>query len=279
MSDTARWMAVYRAAESARADAVFSDPFADRLAGDHGRAIAAVAPRMSRNGWWWVTRTKLIDDLVAEAMAEGCDRVINLAAGFDTRPYRLDLPSSIEWIEADASGLINEKQRALAGETPRCGLSRVAVDLADTPSRQAFLSDAIGGARNALVLTEGLILYLDPLEVRALAGDLHRDEISWWVSDLLGPVIVRHMMRKMPSLDRAPMKFGPAEGVTFFEREGWTVDEVRSIFKYARRLKRLPFVLRPIGYLPDPNPRRLALVPWSGVLRLIPRNPQSGRSH
>jgi methyltransferase (TIGR00027 family) len=270
VSDTARWMAVYRAAESARPDSLFSDPLADRLAGDHGRAIAAVAPRLTQNGWWWVTRTILIDALVADAVRDGCDRVVNLAAGFDTRPYRLDLPSGLEWIEADTPELIDEKQRLLKGETARCGIDRVAVDLADAPSRQSFLSDATSGARNALVLTEGLILYLDAPQVRSLARDLLRDEVSWWVTDLLSPFIVRHMMRRMPSLDRAPMKFGPPEGVSFFEHEGWTVADVRSIFKEAGRRKRLPFRLLPFGYLPDPNPRKVARMPWSGVIRLVP---------
>jgi hypothetical protein len=41
VSDTARWTALHRATESARADALFSDPLAERLAGEHGRAIVA----------------------------------------------------------------------------------------------------------------------------------------------------------------------------------------------------------------------------------------------
>ena len=92
VSDTARWTALYRATESARADALFSDPLAERLAGEQGRAIVAKAPLASRSGWWLVARTKIIDDAIAEAIADGCDRVLNLAAGLDTRPYRLDLP-------------------------------------------------------------------------------------------------------------------------------------------------------------------------------------------
>src|SRR5262245_62515245 len=92
VSDTARWVAVYRAEESARSDALFHDPFAAQLAGERGRAIAARAPRAS--SFAMVARTKLIDDLVAASIAEGCDRVVNLAAGFDTRPYRLALPES-----------------------------------------------------------------------------------------------------------------------------------------------------------------------------------------
>jgi methyltransferase (TIGR00027 family) len=261
-------MAVYRAAESTRPHALFDDPYAERFAGDRGRAIAAVVPRLARNGWSWVARTKLIDDFVAEAVKGGCDRVVNLATGFDTRPYRLDIPAEMEWIEADLPEIINEKQRLLAGETPCCRLSRVAVDLADAPSRQAFLADETSGARNTLVITEGLLLYLDEQQVRALAQDLHRNEIGGWVANLVAPVVIRKMMRQMPSLDKAPMKFEPSDGVAFFERQGWTVAAIRSILKEAGRWKRLPTVLRPIAHLPDPNPRKLAHAPWSGVVRL-----------
>jgi methyltransferase (TIGR00027 family) len=267
VSDTARWMAAYRAAESARRDALFNDPLAERLAGERGRAIAAAAPRLTRNGWWWVTRTKLIDNLVAQSVQSGCDRVLNLATGFDTRPYRLDLPAGTEWIEADLPEIINEKQRLLTGETARCRLSRVAVDLADTPSRSAFFADATSGARDALVITEGLLLYLNEQQVRALADDLHRTEIAGWITDLIAPANVRRTMRQMPSLDNAPMKFEPTEGVAFFERLGWTVGAIHSILKQARRWKRLPTVLRPVSYLPEPNPRKLAHAPWSAIVR------------
>ena len=77
VSDTARWVATYRAVESARPDALFDDPLADRLAGQRDRAIVAAAPRTIRNGWWLVARTKVIDDVVIEAIGDGCDKVLN----------------------------------------------------------------------------------------------------------------------------------------------------------------------------------------------------------
>ena len=49
VSDTARWVAVYRARESARPDALFHDPYAELLAGERGRAIAAFMPRQARS--------------------------------------------------------------------------------------------------------------------------------------------------------------------------------------------------------------------------------------
>ena len=64
VSDTARWVAIYRARESARPDALFDDPYAELLAGERGRAIATVMPRPARNGWPLIARTKLVDDFV-----------------------------------------------------------------------------------------------------------------------------------------------------------------------------------------------------------------------
>jgi len=157
VSDTARWTVLHRATESARPDALFNDQLAGLLAGEHGRAIVANVPRTTRNGWWLIARTKLIDDAIAAAIADGCDRVLNLAAGLDTRPYRLDLPSDFTWVEADLPGLLADKTQLLADQTPRCRLTRTAVDLADPPALGAFLNGALDGATKALVLTEGLL--------------------------------------------------------------------------------------------------------------------------
>jgi O-methyltransferase involved in polyketide biosynthesis len=79
-------------------------------------------PRTTRNDWWLVARTKLIDDAIAEAITNGCDRVLNLAAGLDTRPHRLELPADFTWVEADLPNL-------LADQVPRGRLTRTAVDL------------------------------------------------------------------------------------------------------------------------------------------------------
>ena len=75
VSDTARWVAVYRAWETARPDALFRDPFAERLAGERGKEIVRTLGRMpgTANGWPMITRTKLIDDLVLQSIADGCD--------------------------------------------------------------------------------------------------------------------------------------------------------------------------------------------------------------
>src|SRR5579862_9226894 len=100
VSDTARWVAAMRALESARPDARFHDPFAARLAGDLGRRMLdGLKARWGNTSWPMIARTVILDDLVRRSIAEGVDRVVNLASGFDTRPWRMGLPSDLSWVE------------------------------------------------------------------------------------------------------------------------------------------------------------------------------------
>jgi methyltransferase (TIGR00027 family) len=269
VSDTARWVATYRATETARADALFDDHLAARLAGDRGRAMVAAAPRAMRNGWWLVARTKVIDDIVMGAIGDGCDLVVNLAAGLDTRPYRLDLPADLRWVEADLPGLLAEKEQLLTGEPPRCRVSRHAVDLADPQARDAFLDEELVGASKALVLTEGLLMYLEEGDVRALSEALTRREIAWWMLDFAGPGLQKRLNKGTQGmLDSAPIKFAPANGLAFYEDLGWRPIETDSVFSAAHRFGRLPRWMRIAARLPQPDPRNPGRSPFSGIVRL-----------
>ncbi len=270
VSDTASWVAVYRANESARPDALFNDPLAERLAGKHGRDIVARFPPTMRSGWWMVARTKIIDEVILEAIDDGCDRVLNLAAGLDTRPYRLDLPADFGWVEADLPALLAEKEQLLADEAPRCQLTRHAVDLADGEARAQFLDEALAGASKALVLTEGLTMYLETADIRALSEAFTRPEIAWWMLDVAGPGLKRFMNDKTDGLlQNAPFRFAPDNGLAYFEDLGWRVVETESIFAAAYRLRRLPWFYRLVARLHKPDDRRPPTNrPWSAVVRL-----------
>lgn len=269
VSDTARWVATYRAVESERPDALFHDPLADRLAGKQGRAIVAALPPSIRNGWWLVARTKVIDDVIAKAIAAGCDKVLNLAAGLDTRPYRLDLPPDFAWVEADLPELLAEKEQLLADETPRCRLRRHPVDLADPAARDAFLNRELEGATKALVLTEGLLMYLEERDVRALSDVFTRPEIAWWMLDFSSPGLQKRMNKSTRGLMHSALfKFAPANGLAYFEDLGWRTVEVESVFTVAHRFHRLPWWMRFFAWLPQPDPRNPGGKTWSGVVRL-----------
>src|SRR5262249_51697662 len=196
-------------------------PLAERVAGERGRAIAAASPRLIRKGWTVITRTKLIDDLVQDTVRTGCGRVLNLAAGMDTRPYRLPLPPSLRWIEADLPGIVDEKERLLAGETPACELVRERVDLADAGARPAFLARAVGDAPETLVITEGLLGYLDAAVVAALARDLAAPPgRRLWILDLFSPGALRRIKNMRGHMAAPLLGFAPPEGVAFFEPLG-----------------------------------------------------------
>jgi len=249
VSDTARWTALHRATESARPDALFNDPLAERLAGEHGRAIVAGVPWTNRSGYWLVARTKLIDDAIADALAHGCDRVLNLAAGLDARPYRLDLPSDLTWVEADLPGLLAEKSQVLVDQTPRCRLTRIAVDLADPHARDVFFSEALDGATKAFVLTEGLSMYLEASDIAALSGAIKRPEVAWWMLDFAFPGLKKRINKNVAGIsENAPFKFAPENGLAFFEDLGWRAGEAESLLVAANRLRRLPIWMRPLTW-------------------------------
>jgi methyltransferase (TIGR00027 family) len=249
VSDTAFWVASYRAAESARPDALFHDPLAARLADTRGRAIADNIAGGYEVAWVVVIRTLIIDDFIREAIAAGCDTILNLGAGLDTRPYRLELPASLRWIEVDFASTIDFKNERLAGETPRCRLERRAVDLGDAAARRALLDDVDAGSRNVLVLTEGVVGYLANEEVAALAADLHaRPHIAHWVleySSALFRKIERIVSRRRRrQMSNAPVRFDPGDWRAFFAGRGWTPKEIRYFTPEGERHGRPPPVPR-----------------------------------
>ena len=270
ISDTAMWVAVYRARESERTDAAFRDPYARRLAGDRGEQIATSMRFSEKNAWSFIARTWIIDRLIMDQVAAGVDLVVNLAAGLDARPYRLPLPASLRWVEVDLPPLITYKEQVLAGEKPVCTLERVALDLADRNGRVKLFTRLGATSQRTLLIAEGLLIYLTPDDVGSLARDLAvQPSFKRWVIDLTSPALLEMLQKNMKALAQSgsPLKFAPAEGPAFFEQFGWNALSVHSLFHNAARLGRLPLLLRFFAKLfPSelPSPRR----PWGGIVLL-----------
>src|SRR6185295_20085921 len=174
ISDTARWVAVYRAMETARPDAIFRDPFGDRLAGQRGREILAEMHQGQAYAWPMIVRTAVFDEIILDAVRnKKVDLVVNLAAGLDARPWRLPLPPSLHWVDVDLPGILNHKTDMLRDEKTACRYEPVTLDLTDVPARRALFARLGAGSTRALVITEGLLVYLAPEQVATLATDLH----------------------------------------------------------------------------------------------------------
>ena len=268
ISDTARWAAYFRAQETKRPDALFRDPYAERLCGQHGVDIANTLPDGNKHAWAWVTRTYLFDHFLTQELQQGVDLVLNLAAGLDARPYRMKLPSSLQWIEVDLPGILAYKEEILADEKPACALERIRLDLADVNARRALFASLNQRAKKILINTEGLLIYLSTEEVAALARDLASGtNFQRWIMDLSSPGLLKMMQKttgKRLSEIGAPFKFAPAEGPAFFSPNGWELMEVNGMLKTAAQFKRPPLLLRLLARLPEkkaPAGNR----PWSGV--------------
>jgi methyltransferase (TIGR00027 family) len=249
VSDTAFMVAGFRALETEREEPLFRDPLAAKLAGDHGRKILATVPKTFVGAWSVVIRTVIIDALIQHAVNEGVDTILNLGAGLDTRPYRMDLPRGLRFVEVDFPDVIALKQARLADEEPCCRLERVALDLTDRAARNAFFTGMNAEAGKILALTEGVTPYLTDAAVGALADDLRRTEkVRFWITDYFSPEAIKFGAKLSRRFMRnAPFQFTPKDWFGFFAEHGWKASEVRYISEEADRLGRpipLPLWLR-----------------------------------
>jgi len=271
VSDTARWAAVFRARETERPGALFRDTLARRLAGERGFEMTANLRDGDQHAWAWTARTYVFDQFLAQEIQQGADMVLNLAAGLDARPYRMALPASLQWVEADLPGILTYKEEILAGEKPACALERIRVDLADVTARRALFAEMQQRARKIVVLTEGLLIYFAREEVASLAEDLAAGEsFARWIVDIHSPGLLKMMQRTSGqhlSEVGAAFKFGPPEGPEFFVAHGWRVGAVSGLLKAAARFGRPPFFLRLLAHLPEQKGAQ-GRRPWSGVCLL-----------
>ena len=274
ISDTALWVAQYRVMETERPDAIFRDPLARKLVGDRGEAIVR---QMKVQGFAWpmIVRTAVMDEIILRSIREeGVDCVLNLAAGLDTRPYRLPLPKTLRWIEADLPPILAYKGEKLAGESPVCRLEVVPADLTDVSARRALFARAAEGSKAVLTVTEGLLAYLTPEQVASLSDDLHAPSpMRLWLIDIASPRLKQMLDRKVGKhvgAANAPFRFAPAESTKFFEPHGWKEREFRSTFEEGFRLHRtmrFGWLFRFLGRLGSPA-RREEMRRMGGIVLL-----------
>jgi methyltransferase (TIGR00027 family) len=275
VSDTARWVAMYRAMETARPDALFRDPYAERLAGPKGREIVDGLKNGRRMAWPMIVRTAVLDEMILDRVRNaGVDTVINLAAGLDARAWRLDLPPALNWFDVDLPAITAYKQEIMRDEVPRCRYEAVAVDLTSGAARDEVLRRVAGVARSALVVTEGLLIYLTHEQVASLARALHvQASIRWWLSDIASPMLLKFMEKTWGDAARtgnAPFQFAIADRAGFFQPLGWREIAFRSGLDESRRLGReMPMAwLNNLMIALQPKRRREAIRAMNGYMLL-----------
>jgi methyltransferase (TIGR00027 family) len=218
-------VAAMRAEESLRDDALFHDPFAERLAGADGRQLLAEATaETGPASAAIVVRTKLYDEALLRA---GAAQVVILAAGMDARAYRLPWPPGSTVFEVDQAHVIALKDERLAGERPRCRRIAVGVDLAgDWP--KALAAQGFDASAPTVWTIEGLLQYLQAPDVGRLFArvDALSAPGSTLLYDVVGTALLQDpfsapMLQYMENLN-APWVFSSDDPGALAGNECWT---------------------------------------------------------
>jgi methyltransferase (TIGR00027 family) len=177
VSKTAVWVAGMRVAEGRRPDRLFDDPLASAfLAAAAGEGVGSVEddlPTVDLRGAddLIAVRTASFDRQAAEACAAGVRQVVLVAAGLDTRAYRMDWPAGVTLFELDFPQVFAFKEPVIAasGLPTRCERVTVPVDLrADWTAPLA--AAGFSATEPAVWLVEGLLPYLDGDDTTRLLG-------------------------------------------------------------------------------------------------------------
>ncbi|MFJ6011995.1 class I SAM-dependent methyltransferase [Streptomyces sp. NPDC092952] len=252
VSYTAQWMAAARALESERDDALYQDPFARDLAAPKGFELidryqgGGLLPFIS-------IRTKFLDDSIRDTLAEtDIQQVVLIAAGMDTRAFRLEWPDGVEVYEVDHGPLISEKRRRLEklGAEPRTDRREVSADLTREwlPELEAAGFDR---SRPTLWIAEALTFFLTEEQAAGLlvllaSASAPGSRLSF---DILGRSLLRSPFSK-PFLDTlaadgTPWIFGTDQPEEFVAANGWKVTDLREPGAPGAGEGRWPYEVQP----------------------------------
>jgi methyltransferase (TIGR00027 family) len=254
VSDTALMVAACRALETDSPDGFVRDPFAARLAGERGMAILRALPHPEMMQFGIGVRSRFMDELVLEALVpEEIATVLSLGCGLDTRPWRLELPPHLRWIEVDFADMLDYKNVLMWAETPRCRREFISADVNDAAQRRTIY--AALGAAPALMITEGFLMYLPAATVRALAVEAwDASGIAHWMSDITTTTFMKAISMNMPQSVRNVQAADSLNGEQILETiqgQGWRTAARRSyITDMAFAMER---VQRMFGDRPKPD--------------------------
>jgi methyltransferase (TIGR00027 family) len=229
---TALGMARVRAGESRRPDRLFDDPYAEAFvaavpgafAGEEERAAAGELARIgSMLAFHGILRTRFFDDYLLAAAAAGCRQVVLLAAGLDTRAFRLAWPRGTRLFELDLPEVLDFKEPVLTreGAVPRCERVVLPADLREDWPAALTGAGFRPGERSAW-LVEGLLIYLSAAEAAGLlsaVGELAADG-SELAFERGSPATTRLLdqARQLPSMDQLTTLWKGGLGV---DAPGW----------------------------------------------------------
>lgn len=188
VGSTAVMVAAFRAVETARQDPLIRDPYARVLVAEAGSGswetllddsmpakLRSVSPETSALFHYMLgyhaTRTHYFDSYLTSAGTAGTRQVVILAAGLDSRAYRMAWPVENTVYEIDQPKVLAYKSTTLAAHdvSPSAERREVPIDLRqDWPT--ALRAAGFDSAAPTAWLAEGLLMYL-PADTRVRLFD------------------------------------------------------------------------------------------------------------
>jgi methyltransferase (TIGR00027 family) len=227
LGSTARWTAAARALESIREDRLFDDPWATALAGPEGSAWIANRPPESLTPM--VLRIRFFDDFLQRITGENSiTQVVLLAAGLDTRAFRLNWPEGTSLFELDQPSVLQEKEQILrsAGAHPTCTRHIIETDLTN-PWRKHLIESGFDPTKPSAWLLEGFLFYIPTRSITAVLEKVNflSTRGSWLGFDIINSITLTspHTRQwiEMQAGSGAPWVGAMDDPVGFLATRGW----------------------------------------------------------
>ncbi|WP_413288058.1 class I SAM-dependent methyltransferase [Bdellovibrio sp. HCB337] len=229
IAKTSLLTAAMRAVETNRTEEqgrLFVDPYAELLAGDEGKDLLQKAIAASGDQPAIAIRTAYMDTKINQAVQNGVRQIVMLAAGMDTRAYRLPFPEGTTIFELDRKEVLNYKQDKLSKAQLHCQLHRIPVDLA-TDWVPHLLQAGFKKEVPTLWLVEGLLMYLEESQVMSVFQKINSlaSTKDYMLFDILTQTLLDapYMVNQLQFLKSigAPWKFGTNEPEMMMKSLGW----------------------------------------------------------
>ena len=229
LASTAHWTAAVRAMENDRADRLFADPWAAALAGEQGAVWLAQRPADSVIPI--VLRTRFFDDFLKRLTSEeAIQQIVLLAAGLDTRAFRLTWPVGTQVFELDQPAVLQYKEQVLRSldALPACGRISIEVDLTST-WQAALVQAGFDPGRPSGWLLEGFLFYLPTEHITNILDEVSNLAApgSWLGFDIINSIVLTSPWTRtwvdMQACYGAPWIGSLDDSPAFLGERGWEV--------------------------------------------------------
>lgn len=120
-----------------------------------------------------ISRTRFIDDLVQNAAVQGVEQYVILGAGYDSRAYRLILPSTMKIFEVDQQEVQNRKRAKLPSNSPNLeNVKYVSVDFNQQSLKNQLLEAGFDQSKSTFFTLEGVSQYISKAAVHSTLEEL-----------------------------------------------------------------------------------------------------------